>query len=129
MVSRYRKTSTDSGSSMVEFAVIVPVFAFLIFGVIQFGLILSAYITVRNASAIGARCAAISGPACVAQAQDAVGPMLKPNLASATVSNAVVGGENAFQVEVQYPLPLLIPFVVPGSAGSTLTLRGITIAR
>lgn len=49
------KIRNRKGQSLVEFALILPLLLFLIMGIIQFGLILSGYVTVSNAAREGAR--------------------------------------------------------------------------
>lgn len=51
---------SEEGASFIEAAIIFPVLAMLVFGVIQMGFILTAYITLRNASAEGARAGVIN---------------------------------------------------------------------
>jgi Flp pilus assembly protein TadG len=51
------------GQSLVEFALILPVFIILVFGIIDFGMGLRAYITVTQATREGARYAAVGNPA------------------------------------------------------------------
>lgn len=123
----------QSGQSLVEFAMTLPVLALLLFGIIQYGFIFSALLTVRNASAVGARYAVIGTPSVDsirAVAIGAVAPMLKTNIATASVTNTTVGGATATSVTVNYNLPLIIPFVVPGkTAGSTLALTATTVMR
>jgi len=116
------------GSSLVEFALVMPMLALVLFGIIQYGFIFAAYVTVRNASAIGAREAVISTNAATAVAKAALGPMLNPNLGTATFSVTNISGASAYSVKVTYPLPLILPFVVPGG-GSTKTLSATTIMR
>lgn len=43
------------GQAMVEFAVILPILLLLVMGIIEFGLIFNAYLTIQNASREGAR--------------------------------------------------------------------------
>ena len=125
----------QSGQSLVEFALTLPLLALLLFGIIQYGLIFAAVITVRTASAVGARYAVVGTPSTnsvVAVATGAVAPLLVANNATATVNmNATVGGTSgAKSVTVSYNLPLIIPFVVPGkTAGSTLALSATTVMR
>jgi Flp pilus assembly protein TadG len=56
---------------MAEFAVVLPVFALLLFGVIQFGIAFNNYLALTDAVRAGARTAAVSrhadGPAGVAE--------------------------------------------------------------
>jgi Flp pilus assembly protein TadG len=128
-----------SGQALVEFALIVPVLALLLFAIIQYGFIFGAYITIRNATVVAARYATLTatpGPT-VAQiravARQSLGPMLNTN--NVTVvnvnQNVVVGAANgATSVQIQYSLPLIIPFVVPGkTAGDSLTLTATTVMR
>ena len=125
-----------SGQSLVEFALTLPLLALVLFGICQYGLIFAAIITVRNASAVGARYAVIGTPSVAsvqAVATAAVGPMLNVNnVTGVTVDpNATVGSASgAKSVTVNYSLPLIIPFVVPGkTAGSTLALSATTVMR
>lgn len=53
----------DEAQSLAEFALIVPVFLILVFGIIDFGLGLRAYITVSQATREGARYASVGNPA------------------------------------------------------------------
>ena len=53
----------ERSQSLAEFALIIPVFLILVFGVIDFGMGLRAYITVAQATREGARFAAIGNPA------------------------------------------------------------------
>lgn len=50
----------ESGQTMVEFALILPTLAILLFGVIQFGIAFNNYITVTDAVRAGARAAAVA---------------------------------------------------------------------
>lgn len=85
-MSRYLfKVKKRKGQSLVEFALILPLLLFLIMGIIQFGLVLSGYVTVSNAAREGARVGIIEKNdtkvvAKVTQAFDS----------SATLSNPVV---------------------------------------
>lgn len=57
------------GQSMVEFALVAPIFLLLVFGVIDFGQLFNRMITVNQASREAARVAAVSGD--VAKAKNA----------------------------------------------------------
>ena len=107
---------------------IFPLLVLLLFAIVQYGFIFGAYITIRNASAVGARAAIISTNNAVALAKAAVGPMLDTNLATANLGTTTVGGARAWTMTVSYPVPLIIPFVVPGG-GSSKTLTATTICR
>ena len=50
----------ESGQTMVEFALILPTLAILLFGIIQFGIAFNNYLAVTDAVRAGARVAAVS---------------------------------------------------------------------
>jgi Flp pilus assembly protein TadG len=50
-----RLLKNQKGQALVEFAVILPLLLLLIMGIIEFGLMLNSYLTVRNVSREGAR--------------------------------------------------------------------------
>jgi Flp pilus assembly protein TadG len=132
------RSHSKSGQTMVEFAVVMPLLAVMLFGIIQYGFIFAAHITLRNATAVGARYATLQTvPApTLTQIQNvtksAAGPMLATNNMVVTVNtNVTVGGvSGAKSVQAQYNLKLIIPFVVPGATpGSSVTLTATTIMR
>ena len=55
-----RRLANESGAVAVEFAMVLPVIALLLFGVIQLSLALNTYIQLANAAAAGARQISIS---------------------------------------------------------------------
>src|SRR5437016_14577844 len=102
-----------SGSTMVEFALTLPLLALMLFGIIQYGFLFAAYITIRNASAVGARAYVVSQPpdssVGVALARKALGPMLNENQPGLVITpNIVTGvsGGDAYSITVSYPVPL-----------------------
>lgn len=50
----------QKGQSMTEFALVLPILALLLFGVIQFGLVFNNYLTLTDAVRAGARKAAVA---------------------------------------------------------------------
>lgn len=60
-MKRHQERSSDErGQTLVEFAALLPVLCLLLFGIIQFGVVFHDYITVTDASRVGAREAAVS---------------------------------------------------------------------
>src|SRR5882762_1510175 len=128
----------QAGSSLVEFALVsVPLFL-LLFGIIQFGFIFAAYMTVRNATVITARWANLqtTTPRTIddikAFAKLQVKPMLNPN--NVTVvnvsTNNVTSGVTNTSVEIQYNLRLIIPWVVRGTnAPGSYLVKATSIMR
>lgn len=60
VLNLFFKTKKESGQSLVEFALVLPVLLFLIMGVIEFGWILNAQITLTSGAREGARAAVVS---------------------------------------------------------------------
>ena len=62
------RTSRDEGVAAVEFALILPVLALILFGVLEFGRVWSQYQVFQGAAREGARCAAVASTSdCVVQ--------------------------------------------------------------
>ena len=124
----------DRGASLVEFALILPVFALFIFATIDFGHLYSQDITVKNGAREGARSAAVG--AAPADIQDAV-LRSAANLEAADVQlavrvqeanhNAVLGDPgDEIVVCVKFPMRSLSGFMAPllnGQLTSTSTMR------
>jgi Flp pilus assembly protein TadG len=113
------------GQNMVEFAMTLPLLALLLFGIIQYGFIFNAYMTLRHGMHVAARSIAL--PGVTNSPKDivcgAIQPMLDcSNLGTPTVTSNTVGAISAVQVSGSYGLPLIFRFVVPGANGNTLTI-------
>jgi|HubBroStandDraft_5_1064220.scaffolds.fasta_scaffold222536_2 Flp pilus assembly protein TadG len=128
-----------SGSQLVEFALVVPIFMIVLFGICQYALFFWGYITIRTASAIGARQAIIS-PGNVAlittAAKNAVNapPLLDSNSPSLVVNVSPVtnaAGTLVTTIEVSYKFPVLIPYVLPPFTKATTnkTITATTIVQ
>jgi len=64
------RTSRDEGVAAVEFALILPVLALILFGVLEFGRVWSQYQVFQGAAREGARCAAVASTSdCVVQTE------------------------------------------------------------
>lgn len=125
------------GQTLVEFALTVPLLVLLLFAIIQYGFIFSTYISLRNAAAVGARYAITGSPLpSTADVQSFTRGVLGPSVQTNRVSavnvnrNLTVGTvSGATSVQVQYNMPLIVPFVVPGRTGSTLPLSATCVSR
>jgi len=53
--------SNQKGQSLVEFAIILPVVLIILIGMLEFGLILNAYLSINNCSREGARLGVVGG--------------------------------------------------------------------
>jgi len=121
-----RKAPRDRGAAAVEFALLLPLLALLVFGIVDFGRALNAQITLTQAAREGARMAALGEPNVVSSTQ-AAATGLSP--VSVTVTSCPVGaaaGVNA-TVQVSYTFTFLTPVggiakLFGGGWGSTMTL-------
>jgi Flp pilus assembly protein TadG len=59
MTKRHRFRN-EQGQTATEFAIVLPILALLLFGVIQFGILFNNYVTLTDAVRAGARKAAVS---------------------------------------------------------------------
>ena len=60
MSRRRNIIDNDRGQTMVEFALVVPILCVILFGILQFGALYNDYVTLTDASRVGARKAAVS---------------------------------------------------------------------
>ncbi len=131
---RHRKTALNSirsqrGQAATEFALVLPVLAFLLFAIIQLGIVFNHYVTVTDATRAGARKAAVSS-----ELPDPVGATEAAVRASATnldqtqlavsVSSSWQKGEDV-SVTASYPyeVDLLGLVISSGTLSSTTTER------
>jgi Flp pilus assembly protein TadG len=59
-MTKLHRIRNEQGQTMTEFALVLPVLALLLFGVIQFGILFNNYVTLTDAVRSGARKAAVS---------------------------------------------------------------------
>jgi Flp pilus assembly protein TadG len=81
-MTKFHRIRDEQGQTMTEFALVLPVLALLLFGVMQFGILFNNYITLTDAVRAGARKAAVSR-----QASDPKGDTEKAERAAADTLN------------------------------------------
>ena len=119
----------ENGQTMVEFALVLPVLAVLLFGIIQFGTAFNNYVSLTDAVRAGARVAAVSR-----QSSDPVGNTVAKVKASATDidtsqvnvsvnSDWVHGDDVTVKATYPYSISLLGVVVASGDLTSTTTER------
>ena len=59
-VMNRRRIQDQQGQTMVEFALVVPILCVVLFGILQFGALYNDYVTLTDATRVGARRAAVS---------------------------------------------------------------------
>jgi Flp pilus assembly protein TadG len=117
-MSRRRNIREERGQTMVEFALVVPILCVILFGILQFGAVYNDYITLTDASRVGARKAAVSrreeNPEAVAEtAARASAAGLDPDDLVVSVSATAWEHGETVTVEASYPYEIdVLGFVV-----------------
>lgn len=121
------------GQTLVEFALAAPLLFLVLLAIIQYGLIFNASLTLRHGAQVTSRSLALAGSVtndAASIACQAIRPMLDcARLQPPLVRETNVNGNAAMSVQLTYRLPLIIPFVVPGSTGGQLTLTASAVDR
>jgi Flp pilus assembly protein TadG len=110
------RISREEGVAAVEFALILPVLALILFGVLEFGRVWSQYQLYQGAAREGARCAAISKSDCVpedelraaAEPWDVNGPVSITVNGSNRAPDGCVESDAGEDVTVSWTQPLFI---------------------
>ena len=131
MERHQERTSDERGQTLVEFAALLPVLCLLLFGIIQFGVVFHDYLTVTDASRVGARKAAVSrfvgdsGAAAEAAALNAADGLNGPGLAADCVSSdwSTPGSDVSCTVTYPYSIDVLGMVVASGTLTSVTTER------
>jgi Flp pilus assembly protein TadG len=108
----------ERGQTMVEFALVVPILCVILFGIFQFGALYNDYVTLTDATRVGARKAAVSkyeaNPEAVAEAaaRNSAQGLDPGDLDIAVTATAWERGQSV-TVEATYPYEIdLLGFVV-----------------
>jgi Flp pilus assembly protein TadG len=117
----------QQGQSMTEFALVLPILVFLLFGVIQFGIVFNNYITVTDAVRAGARKGAVgrhlkNPDAAVVQSVRDAGNGLKQSDLNVTVASSWQQGEQV-TVTGSYPYSISLLGLVVKSGRLTSTTK------
>jgi hypothetical protein len=131
MSHRRKKISfrAQNGQTMTEFALVLPLLALLLFGVIQFGIAFNNYITLTDAVRAGARKAAVSrhqsNPEAVVigQVRTAATDLKSPDLLVDVTSTWQSGESVRVHASSPYSISLLGLVVKKGRLNSATTER------
>ena len=121
------------GQNLVEFALVVPIFFVIIFGIIDFGLGLKAWITITNSAREGARYAAVTCATTSASEANVIDRAVDTSAglltdADVTVTNCPGDSTESVVVSVSYdydlitPLGALMTLMSGGSLPSTISM-------
>ncbi|HEX9123211.1 MAG TPA: TadE family protein [Actinomycetota bacterium] len=126
-----KRISREEGVAAVEFAIILPVLALILFGVIEFGRVWSQYQLFQGAAREGARCAAVASTSdCdpMTEVQNAAEPFTpEPPISISLVNGAprpdgCEGTDRGQDIQVSWeqPLQIEIPFWKNTTVTSTI---------
>jgi Flp pilus assembly protein TadG len=119
----------QQGQSMTEFALVLPILVFLLFGVIQFGIVFNNYITVTDAVRAGARKGSVGrhlpnpSAAVVQSVRDASNGLKQSDLNVTVASSWQQGEEVTVTGSYPYSISLLGLVVKSGRLTSTTKER------
>ncbi len=104
-----RRGKREGGQSLVEFALVLPIFLLVLFAIVDFGMAFHAWITVTNSAREGARLGAVRAPAAdivqrVRDTADSLGDDVV-----VTVTNAEGDPGESVVVDVSYGYSLITP--------------------
>jgi len=119
----------EHGQSLVEFALVIPIFLLVLFAIVDFGMAFHAWITVTNSAREGARVGAVraSSTDIEQRVRDTATSLDQANL-SVAVTNAEGQPGGSVVVDVSYdyslmtPLADLLNLVSGGTIPATLSL-------
>jgi Flp pilus assembly protein TadG len=117
----------EKGQSMTEFALVLPILALLLFGVIQFGIVFNNYIQLTDAVRAGARKGAVgrhqqNPQGAVIQAVRDASTSLKQSDLNVSVTSSWQQGEDV-TVTASYPYSINLLGVVVKSGRMTSTTK------
>ncbi|HEX9351678.1 MAG TPA: TadE family protein [Gaiellaceae bacterium] len=114
---------------MTEFAIVLPILAFLLFAVIQFGIVFNNYITLTDATRAGARKAAVSRrdpdprATCIDAIRTSARNLKQADLQPDCQSSWQPGEDVSVTATYPYSISLLGVFSKSGNLTSTTTER------
>jgi Flp pilus assembly protein TadG len=113
---------SEKGQSLVEFALILPIFLLLLFAILDFGRIYFAYLTIDHAGREAARAASI-GSTDIEEV--AVSNASSINLTEDQVTFTTLDGEAT--ITITYPIDFLTPVI--GNIIGSFDLTNTTVMR
>jgi Flp pilus assembly protein TadG len=124
------KIAQERGQTMVEFALIMPLLCIVLFGIIQFGVLYNDYISLTDATRVGARKAAVgrqtANPAASAEAalRAAASDLDQADLDVSVIAPVwAAGAEVTVEAEYPYELDVMGVVVASGMLRSSTTER------
>jgi Flp pilus assembly protein TadG len=129
-----RKIEDERGAAAVEFGILLPLLMLILFGIIEFGMIMYSREVITNASREGARTGIVQATVkpTVGDIQTMVtnyltGTGVDPNAVTINVAGAGLTAPNTLTVTVNYPYNFFVPAIL--GLGNTINLTGQTVMR
>jgi Flp pilus assembly protein TadG len=126
-----RLLKNQKGQALVEFAVILPLLLLLIMGIIEFGMMLNSYLTVRNVSREGARAGIVGSTN--AEIENTI-ISTSPNLEESKLTINITPAEGSrksgdtLTVQLTYKYELIVP-IISSLLGNEIDLKAQTSMR
>ena len=111
------------GTAALEFAILMPVFLVMFFGIVEFGRLLWTQTTMQHAVEAAARYAAINDPTCSSSSQTqsyAAGEVFGQSVPTSafTLTCGTCGAQVKAQVDFSFVVSALFPYVITLNAQS-----------
>jgi Flp pilus assembly protein TadG len=116
-----RLIKSQRGQSLVEFALILPLFIVVLFGIMEFGRLWEMTNLITSASREGARVAAISGTSQSQAINAAQNVLSAANINDATISVSGPNSSNEVSVTVSINYEPITGSIIPGLDDFSLT--------
>jgi len=119
----------EQGQSITEFALVLPILAFLLFAVIQFGLVFNNWVQLTDATRAGARKGAVSrhqpdpSGTCVAAVRSSATNLKASDLTASCTSTWQPGADVTVTATYPYSISLFGIITKSGRLSSTTTER------
>jgi Flp pilus assembly protein TadG len=144
--ARVMRMKDEQGTAVVEFAIVAPLLFLILFGIIEFGILLYDKAMITNASREGARAGIVFRPSrIIAEEDDEITDVVQAYCADHLISfgsgsgltvsisrSGVEAGDN-LTVSVDYPFQFLVVSnlvaLIAGSAGNPIVLNAETVMR
>ncbi len=118
---------SQKGQSLVEFALVIPIFILLLFGIIEFGRLWETMNVLTSAAREGARIAAVTSPDGARVRSTALNLLAGSGLTGVSVALSGPGGSHDVTVTVSGTYVPLTNAVIPGLIGPFNLTRSTTM--
>lgn len=122
-----RRGDSDRGAVAVEFALVLPVLVVLVFGIIDFGRLYNAQVTLTQAAREGSRLAALNLPNVAQRTADSSSGLVTSSAVQVTACPANADQTSDAKVTVTYNFAFNTPMISLVGLPTTMVLTGTGI--